>query len=316
MKKTFLLFTFVAIATFLHAQSLSDEIAAALTEDSAKSTSELDITLSAGNGTFSKNSKAKNTAQETFSKILYNAGLTYHHKSGAGISLTAFSLVDNGLKIYQYAINPFYYYSDDNIYAGGGYTYYVRGETTSIGKNPYQNEFSGEFKWVKPAVRPSLTIDYSGGKSNESIDTVFTVNVPAPPHPVHYTDNIHSVVKDLTVSLSADHLFLFKRIFTGADELSMEPALALNAGSGSIKNTHSGNIVLPKRLKQAFQNIRGLTAGNKQKFELESVSLSGDIYYSIGKFFAEPQIYIDYYLPATDTKRLSTIFSIGAGISF
>ena len=316
MKKILVLFLFVAAASALHAQSLGDEITSALEEDSVKSSSSLDVTLSLGNGVFSKNSKAKNAGQETLNKILYNAGVTYHHKSGAGISLTAFSLQDNGLKIYQYAINPFYYYTDDNIYTGGGYTNYIRGVTTSIAQNPYQHEFSGEFKWIKTKIRPALIIDFSTGKSNEVFDTVLTVNNPAPPHPVHYTDNIHSVVKDITVSFSVDHMFRFNSLFSGSDELSVEPALALNAGSGSLKVTHAGNIVLPKRVQRAFQGIRGISAGNKQKFGLQSVSMSGDIYYSIGKFFAEPQLYIDYYLPSTDSKRLSSIFSITIGVSF
>ena len=316
MKRILLLLTFVTTASILHAQSLSDEIAAALAEDSAKAASSLEISLTAGNGSFSKNNKAKNTEQETLNKIFCNAAINYYHKSGAGLSLTAYSIPEGGVKIYQYAINPFYYYTGNNIYAGGGYTDYIRGVTTDIGKNPYQNEFTGQFKWLKPAVRPSLTIDYSTGKSDEVIDTILTVNIPAPPHPVHYTDNIHSVVKDFTVTLSADHKFLFKKIFTGSDELSVEPSLGLNAGNAEIKNTQSGNIVLPKSLKRKVQQIRGLSAGNKQKFELESADISGDIYYSKGKFFAEPQIYIDYYLPATQTKRMSAIFSLSAGISF
>ena len=38
--------------------------------------------------------------------------------------------------------------------------------------------------------------------------------------------------------------------------------------------------------------------------------------YSIGIFYFQPQIYLDYYLQSTDTKKFTQIFNLNAGITF
>jgi hypothetical protein len=52
------------------------------------------------------------------------------------------------------------------------------------------------------------------------------------------------------------------------------------------------------------------------KFQLQSVAASADLTYSTGKFFLQSNLYVDYYLPETTTKRLSAIYTVTAGLTF
>ena len=81
-------------------------------------------------------------------------------------------------------------------------------------------------------------------------------------------------------------------------------------GSDKLTQTHTNKIfdrpALSKRKKSEFNN----------KFQLQSIAASFDFTYMYKKFFIEPVIYFDYYLPETTENRFSAIFSVNAGFSF
>ncbi len=72
-------------------------------------------------------------------------------------------------------------------------------------------------------------------------------------------------------------------------------------------------------VNKIYDRIRKLNTIKKvesnNKFQLQSVAASFDFTYGIGKFFLQPNLYLDYYLPETTTNRFSTIFSVTAGVS-
>jgi uncharacterized protein with PQ loop repeat len=61
---------------------------------------------------------------------------------------------------------------------------------------------------------------------------------------------------------------------------------------------------------------KSLTQSANSAFALQSLALSLSTAYTIGNFSISPNLYIDYYLPATTENRLSTIFSLTIGYSF
>ena len=94
------------------------------------------------------------------------------------------------------------------------------------------------------------------------------------------------------------------------DELDFIPTLILNMGSDRLTQTHTNRIfdrpALSSRKKSDFSN----------KFQVQSIAASLDFTYMVKKFFIQPIVYFDYYLPETTENRFSAIFSVAAGFSF
>src|ERR1044072_5774516 len=65
------------------------------------------VNMGIGTGFFSFNDK-NSVMLNTQKKLIFSPSAGYFHKSGFGISATAFALANNGLSIYQYAFSPSY----------------------------------------------------------------------------------------------------------------------------------------------------------------------------------------------------------------
>jgi hypothetical protein len=82
---------------------------------------------------------------------------------------------------------------------------------------------------------------------------------------------------------------------------------------GSDKNTQTHTNRIYDRI-QKLNTVKRVESNNT--FQLQSIGAALDFTYGIGKFFLQPNLYIDYYLPQTTEKRLSTIFTITTGFTF
>ncbi len=311
--------SFVFISGNLVAQSTIEDDFINLLKDSINTDfqkSSLSLGAGAGNGVFSKKNNSLNANQEVLNKIFYNITADYYNKSGLGLTLNSSFVPENGsMNFYQASLTPSYYYSRKYIYAGVSYTHFFTSKNSTVAVNPFINEISGSFKWLKSLIRPGVQLVYSNGKNKEVFDTSYTSTIPSPPHIVHVINNIISKINDFTLSFSGDHKFNFEGLFSKNDEFTFIPALTLNAAVTKSSTTNFTNIS-SQRKKRTASTKRSLTGSNQQSFAIESIALSTDFYYSLGKFFVEPLVYADYYLPATHAKRLATIFSLTAGINF
>ena len=69
--------------------------------------------------------------------------------------------------------------------------------------------------------------------------------------------------------------------------------------------------------RKKIKSIRHFQSqSDNDKFDLQSFGLDLDANYVTGKFYIEPEIYFDYYLPSTSDKRFSQIYSLNIGITF
>ena len=125
-------------------------------------------------------------------------------------------------------------------------------------------------------------------------------------------DSTNNKASYFSATISVGHDFSIYKIFSDKDELDIVPSVFLNSGSDKTTITHTNRLYdrLPanSRLKK--------TQAENNKFQLQSLAFSLDLTYSIGKFFIQPNIYLDYYLPSTTSKRFSSIYSLTAGFSF
>lgn len=278
-----------------------------------KDRSYVDINLMMTNGIFSLKNNALNAGQAQTSKIYYTPSISYNHKSGLSLSVSSSFADDKGsLKMYQYAISPSYNFSNKKFEAGVSYTRYIEGSSTEFEINPFQNDLYGSVLYKKTWIEPGAAVGYSFGKQTEYYDTAFWFLNRV----VHIRDTITTKLSGLSVSLSAAHEWDFYKIFSKKDAFQLHTSVLLNAGSQKWDIAHSSSLISRRPIVQNFLKSRYGDGTTSTTFNIQSTAFLLNFTYYYGKFYLQPQIYLDYYLPSTTEKRLTSLFSLTAGISF
>lgn len=334
MGKLYLLIAFFAFSTtFAFAQTdttitkkdkaVLDSMMAAddflhLFEDSAQSY--FDISIGFGNGTFSTQNQAVNATGYT-NQLVLTPAVFYFFKSGINIGVTGFLTNENSnLSLYQTGASVGYDYKDKKIATGISYTRYFGDKDKYNGKSIYQNEAYAYLKYTKPYIEPGISFGFANG-NYKAIDVASfkrLVHFPLPlpngrDSVITFTglDSTNNKTSYFSVTLSAEHTFEFENIFTKNDGLTIEPIIMLNAGSDKVNSTHTNKIFNNPKVKASRKKT-----SQTNKMQLQSIASSINFTYGIGKFYLQPNVYFDYYLPQTSEKRFSSIFSLTAGISF
>jgi hypothetical protein len=280
----------------------------------------LDVSISIGNGEFSSHNNAAN-ATGVDKRVIYTPAVTYRLKNGLSFGVTGFITADSTGKaeIYQTGITAGYDYYGKMIQAGASYTRYLSNQNKYNSKSLYQNDLYGYIRLAKGIFQPGISLGYVNGNYKETEYVSFKRRVHLPNPPPNGRDTIYIIAgKDSTnnktsyfsVGASVGHDFAFYGLFSKKDELDFVPSLILNMGSDKLTQTHTNRIfdrpAFSSRKKSEFTN----------KFQLQSVAASFDLTYMIKKFFVQPIVYLDYYLPETTENRMSIIFSVNVGFSF
>jgi hypothetical protein len=318
MKKN--LFVFLLISSTFCAKAQSDTTMAkknAAALDSMLASDELlnmlddepknyaDISIGFGNATFSTQNQAVNATGYT-NQLVLTPALFYYFKSGVNVGVTSF-LTDNGrsLGMYQTGASVGYGYEDNKISAGISYTRYFGDNNKYNGKSIYQNEVFGYVKYAKPFIQPSISLGFANGNYKQ------TEYVYLPALNKYVNDSTSNKTSYFSLTLSAEHTFEVKHFFGKKDGLLIEPLVMLNAGSDKVNTTHLNKIFNRPRVPSSRKKT-----SQTNKMQLQSIASSINLSYSIGKFYLQPTIYVDYYLPETTQNRFSSIFSLTAGFSF
>ncbi len=282
-----------------------------------KEGSYMDINIAMGNSIFSVNNNSLNAEQAQTSKIFFTPSAGYYHKSGLGIAFSSYLSNDSGkAAMYQYAVNPFYVYDGKMVEAGLSYTRYLPGTSvSSFSVSPYKNDVYANVKLKKNWLQPGLALGFANGKFEEYFDSTFSINTPSGPRLVRVKDTITTRLKDFSIILSFEHKFNFVKLFTAKDQLQLVPAIMLNASSQNWNVVHSNSL---NKRSPVVQNLLKRNYGNgneRSPFQLQSVAFLTQATYSIANFYLLPQLYLDYYIPQTTSKKLTAVYSITAGIT-
>ncbi|HQW83473.1 MAG TPA: hypothetical protein PK987_03380 [Ferruginibacter sp.] len=278
-----------------------------------KDRSYIDINVMMSNGIFSFNNNSLNAVQAKTNKIYYTPTVSYNHKSGLSISVNSSFTTDEGnLKMYQYAITPSYSFRNKNFDAGISYTRYFEGASTSLQMNPFKNDIYTSVNFKKTFIEPGLSLGYSFGKQIEYYDTAFWVLNSV----VHIRDTITTKVNSLSLSLSASHQWNFNSVLSKKDAFQIRTYLLLNTGFQNWHISHSSSLVNRRPIVQTYVKRRFGNGTISTGFNIQSVAFSTNLMYYVGKFYLQPQIYLDYYLPSTNENRLTSIYSLTAGVTF
>ena len=285
-----------------------------LMKDGAKSA--VDVSIGFGNGAFSADNKAANATGVT-NQLIMMPSVLYRTKTGFSFGITGFltnSTVNNKVELYQTGLSAAYDYFGDDVRTGISYTRFLSDKNKYNTKSLYQNDFFGYLKRAKGILQPGLSLGFSNGNYKEASLASFVLRRPLNPRgdtTIFAMDSTDNRASYFSASASVEHDFSFYTVFSKNDELDFIPSLILNFGSDKLTQTHTNKI---------FDRLRKLSAIKKvesnNKFQVQSVAASFDFTYSVGKFFLQPNLYLDYYLPETSSQRLSTIFSVTTGFTF
>lgn len=283
--------------------------------------------LSVNSGYFNFTDRS-NTRIHIERKTIWSPALGYYHKGGLGISVTGNIINDgNQSNLYQYAVSPSYdFLKDRKLVTGVAYTRYFTKDRLNFYTSPLQNEVYGYFLWRKSWLQPGITANYGWGSRSDYQQRkiiyadLVADNLPDRPRPGNLIDwdtatiiekNTESIV-DFTVTGSLRHDFYWLNLFSDKDYIKFTPLLSLLAGTqrfgyNQTTVTSGGG----RRINFAY-NSGTKNISLEDKFKLLSLSLYLRAEYTVGKFFFQPQIVADYYLPAT-RDNLSTMFSVNVG---
>ena len=128
-----------------------------------------------------------------------------------------------------------------------------------------------------------------------------------------FYDSATYQLKVFSLMLSVGHQFTCYSVWNKLDGVNFSPSLIANAGSGKTTITHKSNAIALFN----FLNKRGrIPKLQTEQFEKQSIGLNLNLSYAIGDFTFQPQWYLDYYLPDTDSQRWLQVFTFNIGYTF
>ncbi len=319
----FILFSTFCSATLLAQADIKAQLSAAdsaqliaalssMLDSVDKPTSYATVSMAIGNRLFSERNNTVNAKQGTNTTTVLTPGIGYYHKSGFNVNALAYLLNDasKGFTAPQYSITAaFDLPENENFSTGLSYTKYFVKDKFSAYASPIQNDLYGYFNYKKYWLEPGIAIGYSTGEYKQLITKDTVINNRRR----FLYDSITNNLKAFSVLLSVSHNFEWYKVFTKNDAIQCTPSLMLNVGSSNTAITHNSNATFLLNLLNKKGKLR---RSQNTPFQAESIGLNIDVNYLIGKFSFQPQLYLDYYLPNTDTERFSQVFTFNVGYSF
>lgn len=274
------------------------------------------VGLGVGNGFFSFENK-NSVYLSSERKLVLSPGVGYFHKSGLGISATAYGMVDKGLNFYQYSLSPSYDLIRRSFSTGVSYTRYGHKDSVDFYVTPVQNEVFGYFTYKAWWLRPSVNLAYGWGSSasyeKRKRARYLRLLSQLRNRNRYYVITNEESVRDFSTTFSVRKNFDWYDVFGKNDNITFTPVLMLSAGTQNFgfNTSYSYNFsVIKTNSLPSSQQLSETT-----DFALQSACAILKGSYMKGKFLIQPQVLFDYYLPEGDNK-LNIGFSVMAGISF
>jgi hypothetical protein len=116
---------------------------------------------------------------------------------------------------------------------------------------------------------------------------------------------------------SLRHDFYWLDVFTYNDHIRFTPQLSFTSGTQKFGFNQSSNTyaTLIRNGSNILYSAENVYLDDKIKFQPLSLTMYLRGEYSIGKFFIQPQLMLDYYFPSSGD-NFSTLFSVNAGLMF
>ncbi|MBI5373749.1 MAG: hypothetical protein HZA79_17115 [Sphingobacteriales bacterium] len=276
------------------------------------------LSLSVGKGYYNYSNKTT-YATTTAKKLNYSPTLGYYHKNGLGITGTGYLVHDGeNLNFYQAGITPSYdYLQNRSIATGISYTRYLTKDSLPFYTTPLQNELYGYFMYRKSWFKPSVSLSYGWGSRSDYMEREEQIQDLRLRRRGYTYVNTEETVSDFSVMASLRHDFYWLEVLADRDHIRLTPQLAFTSGTQKFGfNQSSGTYATSIRTgNNILFNTDNVYLDDQIDFQPLSLTMFLRGEYSIGKFFIQPQLVLDYYFPA-DTKNFNALFSLNAGFFF
>ncbi len=274
--------------------------------------------LSMSKGYYSFDSKT-NSAVESARKLTWSPTLGYYHKGGLGITGTGY-FVDDGenMNLYQGGISPSFDYLKNKAFATGlSYTKYFTKDSLPFYTTPLQNELYAYFIYRKWWVRPMIAMSYGWGSRKDYIERESLIQDLRLRRRGFTYVNTEETVSDFSIMASVRHDFYWLDIFTYKDHIRFTPQVVFTSGTQKFGFNQSSNTyaTLIRNNSNVLYSTENVYLDDEIKFQPLSLTMYLRGEYSIGKFFIQPQLTMDYYFPAT-SNNFNTVFSLNIGCMF
>jgi hypothetical protein len=277
------------------------------------------IGLGAGTGFFSFENKSS-FVTTTEKKLIISPSLGYFHKSGLGVSATAFTINDNtGFNFYQFALSPSYDLIKKKFSTGISYTRYINKDSLEFYTTPIQNELFAYFTYKKLWVRPTINFSYGwGSKASYEKQKLVRLSrlLAATGNQYYVTVKNTESVQDFAMTFSLRKNFDWYDVLGKGDDVSISPALLLNAGTQTFGFNTSYSYNFSAIRANSLPTNSDISDNNQ--FALQSVSFSLRGSYLKGKFLIQPQVLFDYSLVnyQDELPSFNTVFFVTVNFSF
>jgi hypothetical protein len=257
---------------------------------------------------------------ETKRKINLSPSLGYYHKSGFGINGSTIILNDgNGLNAYQFlATGSYDYLGNEDFITGLSATRFFTKDSLSFYTSPLKNELNAFFTYKKWWLKPSVAASYGWGSRSdyeEREEYITSLRL----RPSGYTQiNTHEKVNDFSVSASIRHDFYWLDVLGKNYAFRLTPQLMFVGGTqkfGFNQTSTTSYTVTKGNNKRVLSDAENVYLDNNVVFQPLSLTAFLKSELSIGKFFIQPQVALDYYLPAK-ANNLNAGFLLNAGLIF
>jgi hypothetical protein len=255
---------------------------------------------------------------EVEKQFVLSPTIGYYYKKGPGITLSG-NLTDNNgqLSLYQTAISPsFDFIQTRQWFAGVSYTRYLTKDSLSFYVSPLENEVSGYITWRKPWLQPGLSASYGWGSRTDyqkRVRYVRLLRLKRRGILVGSGTTTTEDVADFSLTGSIRHSFYRTGVIRPKDYIKFVPQLSFTAGTQKFGFNRTTS-TFPVNARNSANNVYytgDLDIEDKFSFQPISLSLYLRPEYNLGIFFFQPQLILDYYIPA---ENFSAMFSVTAGI--
>jgi hypothetical protein len=274
--------------------------------------------ISMSKGYYNFESKSSSLIVPT-KKLTYSPTLGYYNKSGIGITTTGYIINDEtNTNFYQLSIAPSFDYLKNKKFATGfSYTRFMTKDSLPFYTTPLLNELYAYFTYRKTWIRPTLALSYGWGSRSDYLKREVIINDFRLRRRGFIYIKTKESVKDFSMMLSARHDFYWLDVFSNKDHIRLSPQFIFTSGTQKFGFNQSYNTygTVIRTSSNVLYNTENVFLDDQLKFQPLSLSLYLRGEYSIGRFFIQPQIILDYYFPSK-TGNFASLFSINAGLMF
>lgn len=256
---------------------------------------------------------------KTEKQLVISPSVGYFDKSGFGINANLMAVKqEKKLNAYQLATSLSYDYLKNMDFATGiSATHYFTKEKVDFYTSPLKNEVFGYFSYRRLWVKPALSASYGWGSRTSFEDREQYITKLRLRKRGYTRVNVEETVADFNVMLSLRHDFYWLDILTPNSFIRLSPQLSFTGGTqkfgfNQTTNSYRYNLINGKVDKQQSEKV---SLDDQMKFQPLSVACALRSEFSLGKFFLQPQLAFNYYLPAEE-KNLAAMFSVNTGFIF